>query len=138
MVRKMGAQLKRTNIRLNTVEENVEVAVSCISDLLEKVKSMKEEMKALERTRSEILQNMEEMEERAILEESFEEEFRGTDNEVQPIWAMEEEVKEKQETVEQEESIKEDAAGEEQELEVGEEIQVGRQRKDVSDMEVTD
>ena len=47
-------------------------------------------------------------------------------------------MKERQDTVEQEESIKEDAACGEQELEAGEEIQVGRQRKDVTEMEMTD
>ena len=74
MVRKTRAQLKRTNRRLTTVEESLEVAVSGISDLMEKVKSMKEEMRALERTRREILKDMEVLEERAILDESFEEE----------------------------------------------------------------
>ena len=47
MVGKMGAQLKQTNRRLTTVQESLEVAVSGISELLEKGKSMKEDMKAI-------------------------------------------------------------------------------------------
>ena len=55
------------------------------------------------------------------------------------MWVTEQEVKERQDTVEQQEqSIKENAVCEEMELEAGGKLQVGKQsEKDVTEMEVT-
>ena len=75
------------------VEESLEAAVSELSELQAKVTSMKEDMKAIDSTRREIVKDMEEMEERAMLEESVDEELTFTENDVQPMWVVEQEVK---------------------------------------------
>ena len=75
MVKKMGAEIRRADVKLEKMRESMEVAIKAISKLLEEVESMRKDVAALERTRKNVEKAMNDMEEQAMLEESFREEF---------------------------------------------------------------
>ena len=75
MLKKMGAEIRRTDMKLKGMREHMEVTMRGLAKLLEEVQSMREEVAAVERTRRRVEKAMNDMEEEALLEESFKEEF---------------------------------------------------------------
>jgi len=51
MLKKMGAEIRRADMKLKGMRERMEVAMTGISKLLEEVETMREDVAALERTR---------------------------------------------------------------------------------------
>jgi len=75
MLKKMGVEIRCTDIKLKGMRENMEVAIMGLAKLLEEVETMKEEVGALERTRRYVEKAMNNREEQVMLEESCKEEF---------------------------------------------------------------
>ena len=75
MMKKLGAEIKHAERKLHGMTEYLEMALLGITKVLEDMKSIREEVAALEKTWRSIEYELKNMEEQAQLEESFREEF---------------------------------------------------------------
>ena len=106
MLKKMGAESRRADMKVKRMRESMEVAMRGLSPLMEEVETTREDMAALDRTRKNVEKAMNNMEEQAMLEESFREEFSFEEEEVEGKGAMEDATIKEEELV-QDKEIKE-------------------------------
>ena len=106
MLKKMGAESRRADMKVKRMRESMEVAMRGLSPLMEEVETTREDMAALDRTRKNVEKAMNDMEEQAMLEESFLEEFSFEEEEVEGKGAMEDATIKEEELV-QDKEIKE-------------------------------
>ena len=76
-IRKMGAEVKRTERRLELMESRLDIAMRCVTEAARMVNGVKEELRCLEKTRMVIEQELVEREEEAVLYNSISEEMTG-------------------------------------------------------------
>ena len=154
MVKKLGAEIKHTERKLQGMTEYIEMALLGITKLLEDMESVREEVAALEKTQWSIEYELKNMEEQAMLEESFREELVFEEEESEESGAIDKlqergdvrhsgeggkEMKEMETTEKLEKRVKEDVGFEEEEFTQREEVEERTEMARTDDeMEVTD
>ena len=154
VMKKLGAEIKHAERKLQGMTEYLEMALSGITKVLEDMKSVREEVAAFEKTRRSIENEIKNMEEQAMLEESFREEFVFEEEESEESGAIGKlqeggdvrhsgevgkEMKEMEKAEKLEKRVKEDIAFEENKFTQREEVEERTEMARTDDeMEVTD
>ena len=74
-VKKTGEELKKCNRKIEVLKKGMDKAVNSLCKLGERIKEIKEELQNIQRTRAVLQNDVNEMEQEAIMEESMKEEL---------------------------------------------------------------